>query len=336
MAGFCNMCGQPLRDGAQFCSGCGKAVAQAVQAPPQQSTSQQPQWRPAQPQRPQAPQTMQAVAQQAAGLLQSTQWAPSQQGEVVLPLPKAPPVLKPLLSTGQVLGGGIGGYFKNMGKAFAKPQRWIPALLLAAAWVAAMLPAVQSHPTVAKVLGLLTFARGGMDENPLYAMGGIFGKGVVAMLFSQLLTGGFWKGLAGAFTGGFKRLAAPRLADVGALLLGAGLALAVFNFTTGSPSLADAVVALSGALLSLKALGRKGGFVKRLLLSFGAKKQTSRPALVQTANRTLAGCAAGWALAVPLSVVPIGFVCYIAGGVLALAGLILLLVGGGQKGVAPA
>lgn len=333
MAGFCNMCGQPLREGARFCNGCGKVLGPAGQAPPQQSPPQQPQWQAAQPQRAQAAQAVQAVAQQAAQLLGGSQWAPAQGGAMELPLPKAPPVLKPLLSTGQVLGGGIAGYFKNMGRAFAKPQKWIPALLLATAWVAAMLPAVQSHPVAAKALELLTFVRGGMDANPLYAVGGIFGKGVVAMLFTQLLTGGFWKGLAGAFKSGFKRLAAPRLADVGAMLLGAGLALAVFNFATGSPGLGDAVVALSGALLSLKALGRKGGFAKRLLLSFGAKKQTSRSALVQTTNRALAGCAAGWALAVPLSVVPIGFACYIAGGVLALAGLILLLAGGGQKGV---
>lgn len=89
-------------------------------------------------------------------------------------------------------------------------------------------------------------------------------------------------------------------------IMGVGLSLMLYAFFTGAPSLKKTMAGISGAFVSVAALGKKNGWIRAMAQAFTAKKEgTTRLLNEAGTKRLMAGMTAGFAAAVPLSALPI-------------------------------
>ena len=315
---FCVHCGAELKAEAKFCPFCGKTLAQPV---PQAA---QPVPQATQPV-PQAVQPAQQVRTAAEALLRQS--APAQDGEIALGSfgggAEALGAAQALLSPLQTLRNEARAFARRFTAMF-KERNWkklLPAAALGMIWLTLML---LSHFGISiPILNWLTFAQGGVGRSLPGWLGGLLGKTTVAAALVSMLSGGL-PALGGGCKALFRRRGVPSL---GPLLLGAGGALVLYQFYAGSAHWTDLMSALSGAALSLVALGRGDGFLARLAQALTAKKTGGlRLPDREKADGLLAGAALGFTLGAAVSLIPFGWLPVILGGACLLAGLVLTIV----------
>lgn len=115
-------------------------------------------------------------------------------------------------------------------------------------------------------------------------------------------------------------------------IMGVGLSLMLYAFFTGTPSLAKTMAGVSGAFVSVAALGKNNGWIRAMAQALTAKKAGATRLLNEAGTRRLmGGMTAGFAAAVPLSALPLSdhvFLTHlhtIVGAALVLIGLILAI-----------
>ncbi len=175
-----------------------------------------------------------------------------------------------ILSPVKVLGRSIGGFLKGIINLIRYPKSAIVPLIFAVLWIVlAFLRGSDLLPV--RVLNWLTFAEGGLDRGPAGMIGGLAGKGAVAVMLSSLFSGGIpntIKGAAGIFKKSDDKKSIP-LFIAGFLLGGLGyLAFAGFDNVSATTSMAG----IAGAVLALQAVGQKDGWIYRIAQSLTAKK----------------------------------------------------------------
>lgn len=216
---------------------------------------------------------------------------------------------------------------RNLKGIFKDKKKLIPIAILGGVWIILiLLQALGINPPPVKFAAWLTFAQGGASNNIVRMVGGILGKGVFASCFVWLLSGGY-KNIGS----GMKRLGGIHnqlsLPQLGWLLTGAGAALIIYNFMAGYAAFIKSMAAVAAFLLVLRALGSHGGFIRKMAASLTAKKNGGKR--IENAvplNSILQGLALGFALSVPLSLIPWGYTPYCLGLAALIAGVIMLIV----------
>lgn len=216
---------------------------------------------------------------------------------------------------------------RNLKGIFKDKKKLIPIAILGGVWIILiLLQALGINPPPVKFAAWLTFAQGGASNNIVRMVGGILGKGVFASCFVWLLSGGY-KNIGSGLKrlGGIhKQLSLPQL---GWLLTGAGAALIIYNFMAGYAAFIKSMAAVAAFLLVLRALGSNGGFIRKLTASLTAKKNDGkRIENTIPLNSILQGLALGFALSVPLSLIPWGYTPYCLGLAVLITGVIMLIV----------
>lgn len=329
----CQSCGNPLRENLKFCTACGQPVAVATTgtaAEPKKSSE-----------------TGNGVgwpggAVGVGRMLRTATMAADWPGETVLQSGldifgsaqalAAQPGLAKTVKQGLT---GLGGGFKE---AFSHPQKLMPALVLGLLWLLqVILPALGIKLPFSGFFSWLTFARGGLSGGVGALIGGTIGKalfaGMVTALILPLFAG---KNPLASGIAGLKKwptaLLPKDLAGVSLLLLGGGLGLIMNRFLSGAPSLQNSMLGIVMTLSLLRTLGTQAGAVTGFLTSLAAALVRPllgahpRDGLMMAANRLLGGMAMGTALGVLLLAVPIAWIGYALGGLLALVGLGLLVI----------
>lgn len=313
MSKFCKNCGTKLDENIRFCHACGTEVLRSQPA-----------------------KTPQTPVNYQCGFMT----APTSGGEIIFDgvMPKLSEEIIPILNPIKVLCSGAWNVIRGIGAAFKDKKKWIPALIMAVTWfVLTMLPNLGFNPNWIQGLSWLTFARGGLgiSENPewIHIAGGIVGKGIVASLIFSLFSGGNpLRKIGSGFKTMFSSYALKNVGQAGTLLIGIGLALIFYNFMTGFASLSMSMAGISALLLSLKALGSRTGFLRKFFGGLTANKTTKGKSIdTSTVNRIIAGLATGFILSVPLSALNIFYLPYILGGVILVAGIVLIVVGKSKK-----
>lgn len=227
----------------------------------------------------------------------------------------------------EIFETGTPGFSVFFRQYLKNPRQLMPILVLALLWlILSLLPALGINPLPVKILSFLTFAQGGMYVGIWGAVGGIVGKAVFAYFVSALIMPLFSD--KNPFKGMRLKSLASGLALQGAsaaaeLVIGAGLALVVFNFFTGNAGPVNSMIGITGLLLALKALLSKGDFLRGLLLSAANKLSRGKTPSPVSVNRVLAGYGAGSALGVLLTALPLPYLPYILGAIFFIAGLIV-------------
>lgn len=343
MGKFCQYCGCPLSRTAKFCAACGAklqpdgAAPEPSDAGPPGANDTQSATDPAAPATGVAPLPKGAV-QRVASLMGNTVFASSDAGEIRF--------TKSLSAAGSITAAigpvkclaqgllGIAGGFKA---AVRDKRRWIPAALLAFVWLMLMLlPALGLNPLPLRFLSFLTFARGGMSGGLVGLIGGVAGKGVFAYFITSLILpltrgqrpfagiGGGWDLLHTAFS-------TEEPAQLSSLLAGLSAALIAYNVMAGTISLSSGMATVSAFALSLRALAGKAGFLRRFIGSISAMLRRDKYADPEMVTRLTAGWTAGFALSLPLSLIPLAFVGYMMGILALVAAIVLKIVSIGQK-----
>lgn len=344
MARFCSHCGAPVT--SRFCKKCGTPSPQEQAAQPQASQLQ--------PQRPYCAACGEkiisgkrfcrkcgALATGAAQVIQSdagfggSVLASVTGGEMrfdfTSPVFGVASGIMSAVGTGKALLSGLTGLLQGFVGAFKTPKALIIALILGLLWLLqTLLPVlgVSLPEGVAKALGFLTFAQGGMQGGLIGMIGGIIGKGVFAGCAASLVGGGAFGQIGGGVKAMFSSFSCKSGKEIGLLLCGAGAALAGYNLMAGSAGLSDSMAAVSALLLSLRAMESQAGFLRQLAGSLVSKTGTAIHTAL--ANRLLGGFSAGFALALPLSVLPFGYICYGVGVLLLTAGIVLAVTEKGR------
>lgn len=166
-------------------------------------------------------------------------------------------------------------------------------------------------------------------------LGGLVGKGVFAYFFSALIFPIFrGQNPLKSITSGVKSVAS-RFKNIGsnpfAILLGLGIALIAYNFMTGHARLGGSMAAVSGALLSFRAIGNSNGFLFRFFKSVTGKFN-SRQSNGFEVKGIIAGMSVGFAASIPISLVPLSSICYLLGTAVIIAAFIVLIVNTSRKG----
>lgn len=291
MAKFCGNCGAQMNPGASFCSSCGAKVE--IEAQPDTEIH-------------------------ARG---------SKQNAAEGDRPGPPDPVK----------SSIRAALNSLRQFLRNPKQLIPMLALGVVWlILSLLPALGINPWPVRALSFLTFAQGGMYGGVWGAMGGIIGKAVFAYFVSVLILPLFsgqnpFKSMGMGFKGLISGLAVQSVNAAAQLMLGIGLALVIFNFFTGNASSVNSMAGAAGFMLALKVLWSRGGAFRGLLLSAANKLIRGRTPSEVTVNRVIAGYAAGSALGIALTAMPLPYLPYTVGALLFVVGLILGIVVKPQK-----
>ncbi len=331
MAKFCRYCGSPVGENAHFCRKCGRQLTaaspqtgtqqQKVRSAPQTTDTQMRSAPAAQPvqqrkaparqqtqtaSRPAEPKKAAAAApspvrQQIGTLTASAAAGEADLGE--LQFPQAVSAAVPEISVLSPVKGifqSAGSFLRGVSDIFRKPSALIGTLVLAALWFALSLFR-DSDSQIVRILSWITFSEGGLDRSVPGMVGGALGKGTVAAALASLFTGGLKdliKGIGALFTGhGEKRSKASVILG---LLAGAALYIAF----AGADSLsgAAAMTGISGALLSLEALGGGSGKLYELARSLTSRAADGvRTAVQGRCDGLLTGLTMGFALATALT-----------------------------------
>lgn len=228
---------------------------------------------------------------------------------------------------------GLSNAIRNLKTVFQDKKRLIPALVLSGLWILLIvLPMLGLNPIPVKGLSAITFAFGGYSNDPFRMLGGLVGKGIVAVLFMSFFSGGALKGLGKGVKVLFASLKSKGHGERVTLLLGMGIGLILFNLISGYANLLNSMAGIAALLLTLRSLGRNSGFLVQLVGSFMAKKKNgTKMATSALVNQVIAGMAAGLFLSVPLSLIPFVYLPYCVGAVFFLGALILNIINSRNK-----
>ncbi|PKM74874.1 MAG: hypothetical protein CVU92_04235 [Firmicutes bacterium HGW-Firmicutes-17] len=336
----CSFCGNPLRDNLKFCTACGNPVSSR-----KIDTAERAGINPAFNQKKDAIFGIIATlpAGNAAQIIPSAAMATDWSGEMVLQsgmdLFGNARILAAVPGMTQTLKGGIKGLGSGLKETITHPIKLVPALVLAMFWLLQLLlPSLGVSIPFGGFWGWLTFARGGLTGGVAGMIGGMLGKGVFAGMLTALLLPLFsGKNPISSGRTGIRRwidaLRPKDLAGVSLLLLGWGMGLIANRFLTGTNSLQNSMLGIVMTLSLLRIIGSQSGFVTNLAAALVKQTLGNRlsEGLLPAANRLIAGMAAGTALGVLLSPLPITWLDYALGGLLALIGLVLLILESQQK-----
>ena len=277
---FCPQCGAQLSKSARFCNQCGQKLEEVTGSEnKQQSSKGQNMSGPVQIQ---AKKAGEAVKSAGQVLKLGDFTAPSGSGEweliEMVPVQEAvrsvsgmadeivEAVTSPIETLLKSALSFVGGIFRTL----IKPKNLLFALLLGGIWTYTGLNRYSDNPA-ANMLSFLTFGDGGFDREGLGLIGGIAGKGSVALMLYSIFSGGIpntFKGAAGFFKKSEDKKSIP-LFIIGILLGGFGyLAYAGLDNVSTLTSMAG----ISGAVLALQAIGKKDGWIYSIAQSFTAKK----------------------------------------------------------------
>ncbi|MCR5092604.1 MAG: zinc ribbon domain-containing protein [Lachnospiraceae bacterium] len=197
-----------------------------------------------------------------------------------------------ILSPVKTLLSGVKSFFGNLKDIIKNPKAAIPTIIMGILWIVLGMMR-DSDSSIVKVLSWLTFSEGGLDRDAAGTIGGIFGKGVVAVAVTSLFNGGFRDIAAGLKTifSGAKGNSGEKK-SIGFLLIGVVIGILAYFAFTGfeNASGITTMAGISGIMLSLGALGSKDGFLYKFAESLTSKVQNG----VRTAqNGKMAGLFAG-------------------------------------------
>ena len=335
MPSFCGKCGSPIAEGTRFCARCGAPV-QPVQQQPVQQVQQQP-VQPRQPMQQQTQQQTQQFTQDIQNMMQPKLYAAAERsGEVSLDLTQVQNAIgavnnaKAILNPFSELLSGVVSFFRGIVNVFRNPKGLIFAGILAVVWtVLIILKQNRIGGIITDIWSWLTFAQGGMSGGILGMIGGVFGKIAVAAGLYALIDGG--KDIITGMKQWF--VCFKDKANLGAILIGAGTAMVLYNFFAANTILGDTMAAIAGILLAMRSLGSQNGFIFGMAQSVMSRKLGNvRVPDTAKANALISGIGMGAALAIPLSAIPFGYIAYIIGAVLLITGIILHFALG-RKGV---
>lgn len=325
MANFCTKCGRALAEAARFCPSCGAPVPQAAQPPRQQPARQ--------PAEPQKPQHDNIVQRQNTSAPVQTEPAPfsfaahGASGEAVLGTlggvnGSAADVIP---GPGKVIGSGFKSLFTSIGSAFKSPKILIPALILAVIWlVLNILQACGIDPLPTRILSFLTFAKGGMSGGVIGAIGGVIGKGIFAGAVGALIglltrkkTGG-----GRSFADTLKCAFGVSSGTLWAYLTGIGAAMLLFLFISGGATKVAFMGGIAAAFLSARSV-MNNGFVYRLVASFSSKGKNKAGA---GAGGIMRGMSVGFAAAALIGLTGVNLILIIAGAALTVGGAVMMIL----------
>ena len=200
-----------------------------------------------------------------------------------------------------------------------------------------LLPAIGINPLPVQFLSFLTFAQGGLTGGGLGFIGGIAGKGLIAYFVALVIAGKITpdntisslRSFAAGFSG--KKW---DVASVSPLLIGVGSALLIYNFLAGTSTVFNCMVGIVAFIVAVRSLSGRTGFVRNIFSSLFAKEGRVNSGFV---TKIMVGWAAGFALGVLLSLpgsILWGYVCYIAGLIILIAGAVLVYSSGKKEGAA--
>lgn len=273
-------------------------------------------------------QAQQQFTRTGQGMIQPTfSEASDRAGETALQLPQVQSALsfaeeaKAVLNPFTEFFTGVSGFFKGIINIIKYPKALTFSVVLTWIWILLIaLKQFRIGGIFTDALSWITFAQGGLGNGLRGIVGGLFGKVVVASGLYALLDGGIdiGKGIKQWFN------CFNASSNTGAILTGAGLSLILYNFFVANANLGTTMVAITGMILSLQALGSQNGFIFRMARSLMSKKLGNhRVSNDVRANAFISGIGMGSVLAIPLSVLPFGFIPYIIGVFLFIIGIII-------------
>ena len=292
MARFCKNCGCALPEGAAFCGACGTAADGPVNA----------------------------VRGQARG-------GPGGAG----PEAGKPGKGKTKRAAGAKKQNAFSARLKESLKAyFQNPLKLLPGIVLTLIWIVfSLLGNLGSSSPVMKVLNTLTYSSGGMYGGILGCVGGIFGKAFFSAIIISLVNALTEKKSSPARTkgAGMKGAALSGLKAVAPYLIGSGAGLALYWFFNVTATPKNLMVAVAGALAAVLALIRGRGLLFSLVSGVAGWLSKGKSPSLTAVKRTLTGFAAGFAAAVPATLLRRPWILISAGLALLAAGVVLALVG---------
>lgn len=268
---FCRQCGAPRNEGAKFCRQCGYQFEAVATTANEETMSADP--IPHSDNQVTPPSAVTAMAQPGEfdfgefALEAVKKAVEAGNSDVAQRVTSAVNTIKSPLSTAL---GGIGSTFAGIFKAFRQPKVLLTSVIMAILWIAlAMFK--DSDSVIVKLLSWLTFAEGGFNRDAAGVVGGIAGKGSVALMFISFLSGGIPK-MATGLGAVFKKTQGKR--SIILLIIGFFLGSYIYFVYAGvdTASASTTMAGISGAVLSLEALGGKSGWIYQMATSLTAKK----------------------------------------------------------------
>ena len=284
---FCKQCGAPRIEGAKFCKKCGYQFGASVATTKPMQAGQI------------------INLPDASALAKPGEFALDdfvleaiedvlgpEAGDAVKSVSNRISSIKSPLST---LFSGLGSTITGVFKAFKQPKVLFSSAVMAVLWI--MLGAQRdSDSEIINMLSWLTFSEGGFDRSALGILGGVAGKGAVAAMFGSIISGGIPK-LAKGIGALFKKTEGKK--SIVSLLCGILLGIIIYFIFTGinTASAITTMAGISGAVLSLEALGDKSGWLYQMAASLTAKNvQGVRTLQDGKINSLLGGLTMGFAL----------------------------------------
>lgn len=237
----------------------------------------------------------------------------------------------------QGFGAFLKGYFKNLWHTLTHPWLLLPTLIISGAWIAlGILHTRMGETQVIKILNFFTFAQGGLFGGTVGAVGGILGKILIATLLNALVMPLFMKGsrpfarFGKGFGGFFRSFAFDSLRAMSVFLMGIGIALLIYSFFNITQRWQESLVGVTAAILLIRTIGQRGGFLFSLLFSFVRAFSRNKAPSYMGVSRFLSGMVLGMTLAVGLNAFGLRWCIAFAAGAL-LISLIFIWFGKRQR-----
>lgn len=266
---FCRNCGAKISRSAKFCRSCGIKFEEQNDAAPPAKKQVAPAASAPDPSKVQASTQPgeTAVLEFFTESVVKRPVAAMNGGAQIMGSVTEVPEIKSAFST---IGGSILSTLGGSLSLIIKPKYLFLAIIMAATWIG--LDAFKdSNSELVNFLSWLTFAKGGFNREGIGTLGGIVGKSVVGVTLCSFFTGGIpkvFKGLGAVFT----RTNGKR--SILALISGffTGI-IGYFSFVgLDASDISTSMAGISGALLSLEALGGRSGMLYDIAESLTAKK----------------------------------------------------------------
>ena len=192
-------------------------------------------------------------------------------------------------------------YVKNIRETFRHPAALLPTVIITVVWIVlGFLKKGMKESAVMSALNFLTFAQGGIFGGVAGAIGGIVGKILVATLINCLVLPLFIKGAKpmDRFKSGFKDFGKSfAFSSAGALssfLGGMAIALLIYSFLNITQRWQEGLVGIAAAVLLIRSIGQKSGFVLSFLLGFFKQRSGKEVPSKEGIIRFLSGMALGF------------------------------------------
>lgn len=213
------------------------------------------------------------------------------------------------------------------------PAKILPVVILIVIWIVfSLISTLGKNTALIRVISTITYSNGGMYGGIIGSIGGIFGKAFFAAVITSLVSSLVSKknpfsrssGGAGSL---FGRAASSGLSSISPLFLGAGTGLVLywlFNITSTPKNM---MVAVAGAAAAVISLISGHGLLFSLISGVANKLSGGRVPTGVFISRSLAGFAAGFAAAVPVTFLRTSWIIITAGAIILGLGILFLFIG---------